>query len=256
METQGDRLVPTVAGILLLGMDEVIRKFIPTHMLHFQVIDKTGKVRVNDDLTSPLIRLIEETESRFLARLEEDEIMIGMYRMPIPAYHRDAFREAVNNTLLHRDYSRMGAVFIQWYHDHLLITNPGGFPMGITPDNILVHEPRPRNERLAEAFKRIGLIEKTGKGVDKIYLGQLWYGRPAPYYSRSDTTGVRLTLYERPISREFTQFVFEEERKGHPFELDELIVMESLLRDTSITPEQAVSLTQRNTRGYWHCSGT
>jgi ATP-dependent DNA helicase RecG len=248
VETQGDRLVPTVAGILLLGTDEVIRKFIPTHMLHFQVLDKAGKVRVNDDLTSPLIRLIEETESRFLARLEEDEIMIGMYRMPIPAYHRDAFREAVNNTLLHRDYSRMGAVFIQWYHDHLLITNPGGFPMGITPGNILVHEPRPRNERLAEAFKRIGLIEKTGRGVDKIYLGQLWYGRPAPDYSRSDTTGVRLTLYERPISREFTQFVFEEERKGHPFELDELIVMESLLRDTSITPEQAVSLTQRNTR--------
>lgn len=246
VETQGDRLVPTVAGILLLGTDEVIRKFIPTHMLHFQVLDKAGKVRVNDDLTSPLIRLIEETESRFLARLEEDEIMIGMYRMPIPAYHRDAFREAVNNTLLHRDYSRMGAVFIQWYHDHLLITNPGGFPMGITPDNILVHEPRPRNERLAEAFKRIGLIEKTGRGVDKIYLGQLWYGRPAPDYSRSDDTAVRLVLSSPPALREYVKFIFEAEREGHPFDLDDLLIITALSRQPDLDVEAARRLIQKN----------
>ena len=246
METQGDRLVPNVAGILLLGMDEVIRKFIPTHMLHFQVIDKAGKVRVNDDLVSPLIRLIEETESRFLARLEEDEIMIGMYRMPIPAYHRDAFREAVNNTLLHRDYSRMGAVFIQWYHDHLLITNPGGFPMGITPDNILVHEPRPRNERLAEAFKRIGLIEKTGRGVDKIYLGQLWYGRPAPDYSRSDDTAVRLVLSSPPALREYVKFIFEAERGGHPFDLDDLLIITALSRQPDLDAEAAHRLIQKS----------
>ena len=246
VETQGDRLVPNVAGILLLGMDEVIRKFIPTHMLHFQVIDKAGKVRVNDDLISPLIRLIEETESRFLARLEEDEIMIGMYRMPIPAYHRDAFREAVNNTLLHRDYSRMGAVFIQWYHDHLLITNPGGFPMGITPDNILVHEPRPRNERLAEAFKRIGLIEKTGRGVDKIYLGQLWYGRPAPDYSRSDDTAVRLVLSSPPALREYVKFIFEAEREGHPFDLDDLLIITALSRQPDLDAEAAHRLIQKS----------
>lgn len=246
VETQGDRLVPNVAGILLLGTDEVIRKFIPTHMLHFQVLDKAGKVRVNDDLISPLIRLIEETESRFLARLEEDEIMIGMYRMPIPAYHRDAFREAVNNTLLHRDYSRMGAVFIQWYHDHLLITNPGGFPMGITPDNILVHEPRPRNERLAEAFKRIGLIEKTGRGVDKIYLGQLWYGRPAPDYSRSDDTAVRLVLSSPPALREYVKFIFEAEREGHPFDLDDLLIITALSRQPDLDAEAARRLIQKN----------
>ena len=246
VETQGDRLVPTLAGILLLGTDDAIRKFVPTHMFHFQVIDKAGNVRVNDDLISPLIRLIEETESRFLARLEEDEIMIGMYRMPIPAYHRDAFRETVNNALLHRDYSRMGAVFIQWYHDHLLITNPGGFPMGITPDNILVHEPRPRNERLAEAFKRIGLIEKTGRGVDKIYLGQLWYGRPAPDYSRSDDTAVRLVLASPPALREYVKFIYKAEQEGHPFDLDDLLIITALSRQPGLDAEAASRLIQKS----------
>ena len=246
VETLEGNLVPNVAGILLLGTDEVIRKFIPTHLFHFQVIDKAGRVRVNDDLVSPLIRLIEEAESRFLARLDEDEIMVGMYRMPIPAYHRDAFREAVNNALLHRDYSRMGAVFLQWYDDHLLITNPGGFPVGITPDNILVHEPRPRNERLAEAFKRIGLIDKTGRGVDTIYLGQLWYGRPVPDYSRSDDTAVRLVLSSPQASRDYVKFIFEAEREGHPFVLDDLIIITALSRQRDLDVEAAAHLIQKN----------
>ncbi|MEW5919846.1 MAG: ATP-binding protein [Bacillota bacterium] len=45
------------------------------------------------------------------------------------------------------------------------------------------------NPRLAEAFKRVGFIEQTGRGVDKIYMGQLHYGRPIPDYSRSDSEG-------------------------------------------------------------------
>ena len=245
-ETRGDSLVPNIAGLLLLGHEEAVRKFIPTHMVHFQVLDSSGDVKVNDDLALPLIKCIDEIESRFLSRLNEEEVMSGMYRIPIPAYHRDAFREVVNNALLHRDYSRMGAVFIQWYHDYMLITNPGGFPSGITLANILVHEPKPRNERLADAFKRIGLVEKTGRGVDRIYLGQLWYGRPAPDYSRSDVTGVRLILYDGPASHEFTKYVVEEERAQRPFQLDDLIVMNSLLHEAGITPAKAGELTQRS----------
>jgi ATP-dependent DNA helicase RecG len=245
-ETRGDFLVPNIAGLLLLGHEESVRKFIPTHMVHFQVLDSSGNVKVNDDLAFPLIKCIEEVESRFLSRLDEEEVMSGMYRIPIPAYHREGFREVVNNALLHRDYSRMGAVFIQWYQDHMLITNPGGFPVGITLANILVHEPKPRNERLADAFKRIGLVEKTGRGVDRIYLGQLWYGRPAPDYSRSDATGVRLILHDGPASHEFTKFVIDEERAGRPFLLDDLIVMNTLLHDGGITPSKAGELTQRS----------
>ena len=78
------------------------------------------------------------------------------------------------------------------------MTNPGGFPEGITADNILVHEPKPRNPRLAEAFKRIGLVEQTGRGVDKIFMGQLRYGRPAPDYSRSDARRRRLMVHSKP----------------------------------------------------------
>ena len=95
-----------------------------------------------------------------------------------------------------------------WNPDHLLITNSGGLPVGITPDNILVHEQKPRNPRLAEAFRRIGLVAQTGRGVDKIFIGQLRYGRPAPDYSRSDPEGVRVALRGGEASLDFSAFVF------------------------------------------------
>lgn len=51
------------------------------------------------------------------------------------------------------------------HNDQIRISNPGGFVQGVTVDNLLVSEPRPRNPRLADAFKRIGLVERVGRGV-------------------------------------------------------------------------------------------
>ena len=80
----------------------------------------------------------------------------------------------------------------------MIISNPGGFVEGVTLDNLLVVEPKPRNPLLADAIKRIGLTERTGRGVDLIYEGLLRYGRPAPDYARSDPTTVVVQFEQRP----------------------------------------------------------
>lgn len=245
VETQGQRLVPNVAGLLLLGREEALRDLLPTHAVHFQVIDAQGDVRVNDTLTGPLLRVIEEIEARFFARNEEEEITVGMIRLPVPDYSSEGFREAFNNAILHRDYARLGAVYVQWYPDRMLITNPGGFPAGITLDNLLVHEPKPRSPRLAAAFKRIGLIEQTGRGVDKIYLGQLRYGRPVPDYTRSDADGVRVILLGGKSSLEFAAFVYEQDKAGQPLRLDELVVLNELFYERRTDSGRAGKLIQK-----------
>ncbi len=61
---------------------------------------------------------------------------------------------------------------------------------------------------------RFGLVEQTGRGVDKIFMGQLRYGRPAPDYSRSDSEGVRVVLRGGEASLEFSAFVFEQDQAG------------------------------------------
>ena len=50
--------------------------------------------------------------------------------------------------------------------DGLTISNPGGFIEGINADNLLDAEPHGRNPVLADAMKRIGLAERTGRGID------------------------------------------------------------------------------------------
>jgi ATP-dependent DNA helicase RecG len=83
----------------------------------------------------------------------------------------------VANALTHRDYTRIGAIHVRLQDDALTVSNPGGFVEGVTLDNLLTTEPRPRNPWLADVFKRLGLVERTGRGVDLIYRGLLRYLR-------------------------------------------------------------------------------
>ena len=53
----------------------------------------------------------------------------------------------------------------------MTISNPGGFIDGIRADNLLDAEPHGRNPALADAMKRIGLAERTGRGIDRIFEG-------------------------------------------------------------------------------------
>jgi Predicted transcriptional regulator containing an HTH domain and an uncharacterized domain shared with the mammalian protein Schlafen len=133
---------------------------------------------------------MEEFEQRFAARNREQEILVGMVRVAVPDYPPAAFREALANALIHRDYTRLGAVHVQRHDDRLEISNPGGFPDGVRLDNLLVTAPRPRNPLLADAFKRAGIVERTARGIDTIFYEQLRNGRPAPSYERSDSAGV------------------------------------------------------------------
>lgn len=176
--TQGGKLVPTVAGLLLFGREESLAEHLPTHQAAFQVLSASADVRVNEFLRMPLLAVAELFQARFDSRVEEREVQVGLIRLPVPDYAPIAFREALLNALFHRDYRRMGTVYVQWFPDRIEFSSPGGFPEGITPENILVHEPLPRNQRLYEAAKRIGLVEQTGRGVDKVFLGQLHLGKP------------------------------------------------------------------------------
>ena len=56
-------------------------------------------------------------------------------------------------------------------------------------------EPHGRNPILADILKRIGLAEKTGRGIDRIFEGQIVYGRRWPDYSESTSRYVRVFLH-------------------------------------------------------------
>ncbi len=233
-----------VLGLLLFGKEAALRHFLPTHEVAFQVL-REQRVEVNDFFRYPLLRVMEEVLQRFRARYREEEIMVGLLRVGVPEYSERAFREAVANALIHRDYTRLGAVHIQWYEDRIEITNPGGFPEGVHLGNILVTPPRPRNPLLADAFKRAGVVERTGRGIDILFTEQLRNGRPAPSYERSTPTDVILILPGGQANLAFVRLVVEENQAGRPLRLDELLLLNALWQERSITAAQAARILQK-----------
>ena len=182
---QNGTLYPTIAGILLIGKVEAIKQYVPTHAAAFQVLEGT-EVKYNDDFMLPLLQTIERLNNNLETRNHEEEIDIGLFRESVPDFDKRAIREALVNAFSHRDYAKMGRVRVALSDDGLTIANPGGFIEGVSIKNLLTAEPHGRNPLLADILKRIGLAERTGRGIDRIFEGSLIFGRPLPDYSAQE----------------------------------------------------------------------
>ena len=227
---QNNTLYPTITGILLVGKIEAIKRHVPTHAAVFQVLEGT-EVKNNDDFVLPLLQTIERLNNNLEARNPEEEIQMGLFRMSIPEFDKRAIREALVNAFSHRDYSKMGRVRVTVNDDGLKIANPGGFIEGVTIKNLLTAEPHGRNPQLADALKRIGLAEKTGRGIDRIFEGSLVYGNPLPDYSNSTTVTVSLFIPRSKPDPQIARLVSNEQnRLGRPLTLNTLLVI-NVLKD-------------------------
>ncbi|MCG7872378.1 MAG: putative DNA binding domain-containing protein [Candidatus Thiodiazotropha lotti] len=236
---------PTIAGLLLLGTEELLRANLPAYEVAFQVLHGTD-VRVNEFFRKPLLETFEEVELLFKARVEEEEIQVGLFRVPVPNYDRRAYREAFVNALVHRDFSRLGAVHVKITNEGLSISNPGGFVEGVTLDNLLVADPRSRNPLLADVIKRIGLAERTGRGIDRIYEGMLRYGRPAPDYSMSDEFTVSVQMVNAVADLDFLKMVVEQEDKLGNMPIDSLIILSRLREERRLTTADLAPSVQKS----------
>lgn len=233
-------------ALLLFGREDSLARFIPTHEVAFQVLEGS-RVQVNDIVRWPLLRVLDELLARFRSRNREEEVMLGLLRIGVPDYSERAFREAVANAVTHRDYTRIGAVHIQWYEDRIEVSNPGGFPEGVQLANILVTPPRPRNPLLADAFKRTGIVERTGRGIDTIFIEQLRNGRPAPNYERTTDTDVVLVLPGGQANLDFVRLVIETGQASGPLGLDELLVLNQLWVERRLDAATVANLIQKPT---------
>jgi len=229
------KTTPTVTGILLAGKQSVIERVMPTSQATFQVLEGT-EVRVNQDLSGPLLRTIEKMREMLEPWNPEREFEDGLFRQSVPEFDRRAFREALVNAFGHRDYAALGRVRVLVDDEGLTIANPGGFVEGVTLENLLTVEPHGRNECLMNALKRVGLAEKTGRGVDRIFEGSLAYGRPLPDYSGSTSSNVSLFVARSAPDEFFMRMLNEEQsRTGKVLSLRSLLVLDALKKQRRLT---------------------
>lgn len=226
--TMDDNLIPTYTGMLILGRKEKLKELIPTAESAFIMMRGT-EVTTNESFYLPLLAAIEKMIDFVAARNPEQEVEQGLFRISIPEFNPRAVREAIVNAFAHRDYTQLGRVMVRIDADGLSVSNPGGFIEGVTYHNILTVEPHGRNPVLADALKRVGLAERSGRGVDRIFEGSLMYGRDLPDYSESTSTSVRLFIPRGMPDKKMVALISEEQQKtGVPVSLNALFVLNAL----------------------------
>lgn len=221
-------LYPTVTGMLLIGKEERLQEVMPTAKASFQVLEGT-QVRVNEQFAKPLLATFELFENYLKAWNPEREMEYGLFRIPIPEFSESAFREGLVNAFCHRDYSILQMVRLAIEDEGLSISSPGGFIEGVNLNNLLSVEPHGRNQALADALKRIGLAERTGRGIDRIFEGSIIYGRPLPDYSESTERYVKLFIQRAEPDLEFARMISNEENRiGRMLPINSLLILSAL----------------------------
>lgn len=230
-----DKIVPTYCGLLLIGKKERINELMPTARAVFQVLSGTDVV-FNEDVDGALLSVFEKMETYMTARNSEAEIEEGLFRISVFDFDKRAFREALINAFCHRDYTMLGRVRVEINDDGLVISNPGGFVEGVNINNLLTAEPHGRNPALADVMKRIGLAERTGRGIDRIFEGSLLYGKPLPDYSESTDTHVKLFIPRGLPDKEFSKMISDEQnRLGRALPVNSLLILNELKRNSRCT---------------------
>lgn len=120
----------------------------------------------------------------------------NLQRTDRPAYSIDALREGVVNAFVHRDYtSYSGGLKISVYPHRIEIWNSGRLPKELSVEALGKEHPSiPVNPDLAFVFYGRGLMERTGRGAEKLMEACRSLGAKSPEW-KDEPSGVTLTIY-------------------------------------------------------------
>lgn len=207
----------TNAALILTGEKEKIKKLLPQAKVIIEyrrsetAIESDNRIEIQDPLFVAIDKIwnyINQPASNPSYKLKQ-----GPYIYDIPYFNEDVIREAVLNAIVHRDYSITSELVIKQYPRKIVITNPGGFPKGVNLENLLTVNSTPRSRLLADILLKTGLVERSGQGVDKLYLYSLLESKPVPDYSRTDMFQVELKISAEIQDPSFLIFAKEEQSK-------------------------------------------
>lgn len=120
------------------------------------------------EFSGSLFQQMEELYAYLDMRNQKKATFDALYRTDTRDYPEEALREALLNSLVHRNYSFSASTLVSVYDDRIEFVSVGGLPIGITVDDIMLGLSVCRNPKLAAIFYRLELIEAYGTGLPKI----------------------------------------------------------------------------------------
>jgi ATP-dependent DNA helicase RecG len=117
-----------------------------------------------------LFELIEKSETYVKEHINWRADLSGSRRIEIPEVPVRAIKEAIINSLCHRDFTNPKSNEIAVYKDRIEIYNPGQFPYDHEPDEFIAGKGKsiPRNPLIGDAFYLTKDIERWGSGLKRI----------------------------------------------------------------------------------------
>lgn len=186
----------TNAAVLLVGKAEIIQQNFPQAKVQHEFRTTEGQERFDKRLSfvAPFYILIDQLWKAVNDRNGSVPVQEGAYMFDIPFFNEEVIREVINNAFAHRDYRLASEIVIKQYPTKLSVISPGGFPIGVTLENILTVSSTPRNRLLADVLATTGIVERSGQGMDVIFRLTLSEGKQTPDYSKTNDYQVTAIL--------------------------------------------------------------
>ena len=178
----------TNAAVLLVGKSEVIATKFPQAkvMLEYRRDESQTRFERRHIFDQPFYTLINDLWNQINLTNGSVPVQDGPYMIDIPFFNEEVIRELINNAFAHRDYSLASEIVIKQFPTKMEVLSPGGFPKGVTLDNMLRVPSTPRNRLLADVLAKTGIVERSGQGLDVIFRLTLSEGKTYPDYTQTD----------------------------------------------------------------------
>ena len=226
----------TYAALVLLGRRSALGKHLAQAELIFEYRsnDVPGAAAERHEFRQGFLSVLDEVWRLVNQRNDQQHFQQGFFVWDVPTFNERVVREAVLNAVSHRDYRHGASVFVRQYPRRIEIVSPGGFPSGITAENIL-RQQNPRNRRIAEVLAKCGLVERAGQGFDLMFRECIRQSKPLPDFSHTDAYSVWITLHGDIQDPEFLRFLEEiGQEQVTAFGLDDFLVVDLVRREQPV----------------------
>ncbi|PWD97494.1 ATP-binding protein [Marinilabilia rubra] len=205
------------AAILLFHSNP--EKFVTGAYIKIGYFLSDENLKFQDEVHGNIFEQVEKTMDLLFSKYINSSISYeGLNRVEKYEYPKDAVREALLNSVSHKDYSEGVPIQISVYQDKIIFWNEGKLPDNWTIEKLLTKHPsKPFNPDIANALFRSGYIESWGRGTIKMINECVNFGIPKPIYFY-DMSGFWVEFRKENLNPEYLKTLGLNERQINAIE--------------------------------------
>ncbi len=241
----------TNACLLLAGKEEALARLIPASeiFLEWRLDDSKTESDMRDIIREPYILTQDKIWNFVNSRNTRVPFKKGFFELDIWAYDEQSIREGALNAFAHREYAnRTEPIYLRVSPEKVTIKSPGGFLPGVNEKNILDVEGKWRNRLLMEVLALIGLVERKGIGMDRIFKTAISQGKGSPDFNGTTNDRVILNIPAKIKDLNFVYYLqkIEKEKQMQIDAVKDFIELEKIRTVGKINDKEKIKYFLKN----------